>query len=950
MRKDVATLASELNISPKELLAVATEKLELPIRHSEKTPLTEDEVDQISHYVRDQQELAAETEQKKVKAGVIRRRIKRGDAEGEDEGAPEAPAVAAAEALAPAEAVVVPAVAADAAAAVEEVVAPGVVRPKMATVTRRRVAAPAESSTEAPEAAEMPVPLESAPPEDLPLEIPAEAVALEESVDEPAQPKRSRFATVVTREMTPDADIGGDVAPLVEGAEPPVAPVRPRMATVVTRGEGGARATSEDLTPVQIAALERKKVDLAAQQSRGGARVVGTVNPEILSSRMGTERRDAGRPRVRTAAEEEAAAAERNKKGKKGAKRVVQSRELYDKVKKGGKKGKAMAKSGAAQSTRLTVAAEHKRVVRMEEAILISEIAHQMGVKAGEIVMKLAFELGMRGANINTTIDYDTATLIAEIYGYKVEQVGFDITKYLPVITENEDDYRERPPVVTVMGHVDHGKTSLLDAIRDSAVTSSEAGGITQHVGAYLVSHGERSICFLDTPGHEAFSALRARGAKVTDLVVLVVAADDGVMPQTIEAINHAKAAEVPVIVAINKIDKPSANPDRIRQALTEFNLVSEEWGGDTIFVEISALKRIGIDALMEMILLQSEVLELQANPNRPAEGVVIESRLDIGRGPVATILVQKGTLRLGETVVIGQCYGRVRTMTDEFGVQHKEAKPSMPVELTGLNGVPDSGESFYVVKDEKDARTIAEHVAAQHKQAELAQSVASVGVGMERIAEMLRAGEMKELKVIVKADVQGSAEALKQSLAKLSTERVSVRIIHAGVGSITESDVNLAASSDDGVGVVIIGFNTKMEQRAQGLADQHGVTVLQHSIIYEVLDQVRALMAGLLEPVYVEEYLGRAEIRKIFQVSKVGMVAGCMVVDGVIQRNAKARVVRGKEVVVETGISSLRHFERDEREVKQGFECGISLERSDRIQEGDFIECYRLKATQATL
>ena len=775
------------------------------------------------------------------------------------------------------------------------------------------------------------------------------------------EPRRSRFATVVTRstQAVESEEVFGEAneaepAAAASTAEPEVR--RSRFATVVTRVEGEVSVSPGQPNPMELAALARREADAASQARRpGGARVVGTMSAELLNQRVDASRGPGNRPGFRPGGPAPADAT--------ATKRVVQSRDLYDKDKAkkllGGSKkrgsGPIIPMSQGMGQKAAGATAEHKRVVKMRESIPVSELAHQMSVKAGEIAMKLMFELGVRGANINTSIDFDSATLIADLYGFKVEQLGFDITEYLPKIDEEKDKLLPRPPVVTVMGHVDHGKTSLLDYIRKAKVTAGEAGGITQHIGAYMVRVPGGEVCFLDTPGHEAFTALRARGAKATDVVVLVVAADDGVMPQTIEAINHAKAANVPIIVAMNKIDKPSANPESVRQSLTQYGLVDETWGGETIFVEVSAKTGQGVDRLLEMIQVQSEILELKASVTRPAEGLVIESRLDQGRGPVASVLVQRGTLKTGDIVVIGRHSGKVRTMTDDRGHQRASSLPAHPVEITGLSGVPDSGEGFYVVKDERDARAIVEHYTAMNRRADVTVSgnnqAAAAGAGntLDRIAAMMKAGELKELKVIVKGDVQGSVEAICESLKKLGTKEVSVRVLHSAVGSITESDINLAASVGD-AGVVLLGFNVRPEPRAASMAEQNGIKIMSHSIIYELLDQVKGLMAGLLSPVLEEEHIGRAEVRKVFQVSKVGMVAGCMVIDGVLLRNAKARVVRDGRVVYESTISSLRHFEKDEKEVKTGFECGISIDRFNDVKAGDIIEAYRVKETAATL
>jgi translation initiation factor IF-2 len=783
------------------------------------------------------------------------------------------------------------------------------------------------------------------------------------ATDEPG-PRKARFATIVTRDAVPRSEAPPAVAVQASDEFGPDASASPnaamrtsRFQTVVTSPAG--ESAVGNLSPMELAALARREADRSAT----GARVVGSMSRETLSERLDVERRDFGGPGSRgpvgakpggPAVVAPAADRDDKKKAKKG-KRIVQSRDLYDKSAAGkssggnvkGKKGKGAQQAPAPRPNAM---AEHKRVVHMEEAILVSELAMQMSIKSGELVMKLAFDLGLRGAMINTALDLDTATLIADMYGYKVEQVGFDINRYLPDFDDLETDYEERPPVVTVMGHVDHGKTSLLDAIRKTSVAGGEAGGITQHIGAYTVHLDSGRITFLDTPGHEAFSALRARGAKATDIVILVIAADDGVMPQTVEAIKHAQEAKVPIIVALNKIDKPGADPMRIKQALTEYELVPEEWGGTTIYVETSAKQGVGVIDLLEMVNIQAEVMELVANPKRFAEGLVIESKLDTGRGPVATVLVQQGVLKVGQTVVIGQFYGRVRTLSDERGTKRPDAGPSTPVEITGLNGVPAAGEKFYVVDSEKNAKAIAEHVANQVKQSELAISIHNAPISSgDLIADFMKAGRTKELKVIVKGDVQGSVQALCQAISKLSTEKVRVRIVHSGVGSIIENDVNLATSTDDGSSCLIIGFNVRPEMRAQATAEQQGIAIYTHNVIYDILDQVTERMKLLLDPVYIEDYQGKAECRAVFELS-AGIIAGCMVLDGHLERNAKARVHRGGKVVHESNISSIRHHKEDVRDIRAGFECGIQVSGFTDLMAGDIIECYKLKQIAATL
>ena len=508
---------------------------------------------------------------------------------------------------------------------------------------------------------------------------------------------------------------------------------------------------------------------------------------------------------------------------------------------------------------------------------------------------------------------------------------------------ENVEDLKPRPPVVTIMGHVDHGKTSLLDAIRTANVTAGEAGGITQHIGAYDVELEGKKITFLDTPGHEAFTAMRARGAKATDIVILVVAADDGVMPQTKEAINHSKAAGVPIIIAINKMDKPDANPERVKQELTEFELVPEEWGGETIFVEVSAKQHTNLDQLLEMILLQAEVLDLKANPDKRAKGVVVEARLDKGRGPVATVLVQEGTLKIGDPIVTGVHFGRVRTMTNDRGDRLEEAGPSIPVEVTGLSGVPDAGDAFHSVEDEKAAKDVAQHRQQKLREAELAKTSK---ISLEQLYARIQQGDVKELKVILKGDVQGSVEAVKDSLLKLSTEACRLVVIHTGVGGIIESDVSLASASD----AIVLGFNVRPEPKAASLAESEGVDIRLYNIIYDAVADIRDAMEGLLAPTLQEKYLGRAEVRETFSVSKVGMIAGCYVTDGKLLRGSQVRLLRDNVVVWQGKMSSLKRFKDDVREVATGYECGIGLENYNDIKVGDVIEAFEIEAIKTTL
>lgn len=583
------------------------------------------------------------------------------------------------------------------------------------------------------------------------------------------------------------------------------------------------------------------------------------------------------------------------------------------------------------KKTLITTPKAIKRRIRVDEAISVGELAKRMGTKASEVINKL-MGMGLM-VTINQAIDCDTATLIAADFGYQVEAAQNERDETLQRTEDSPENLKPRAPVVTIMGHVDHGKTSLLDAIRETNVIDGEAGGITQAIGAYHVHLKGRDIVFLDTPGHEAFTAMRARGAKVTDIVVLVVAADDGVMGQTVEAINHAQVAGVPIIVAINKMDKPGADPGKIRQALTEYKLLSEEWGGDTIFCEVSAKKKQGIEELLEMILLQADVMELKADPDRPARGVIIEAKLDRGRGPVATVLIQEGTLREGDAFVSRTEFGRVRAIIDDQGRRISEAGPSMPVEVIGFSRVPQVSTEFICVEDEKKARSIGEYWIRKEREKEL--SVSSK-ITLEQLYQRMKEG-VKELNVILKADVQGSIEALIDALNKLSTEEIKLKIIHSSTGTITETDVMLASASD----AVIIGFNVRPDARVVEVAEQEGVDIKLYDIIYNVIADVRAAMEGLLDPIFKEVVQGRAEVREIFRVPKIGAIAGSYVTDGKITRSAGLRLLRDGVVVYEGRIASLRRFKDDAKEVAAGFECGIGIEGFNDIRVADVIEAY---------
>lgn len=579
--------------------------------------------------------------------------------------------------------------------------------------------------------------------------------------------------------------------------------------------------------------------------------------------------------------------------------------------------------------------------ITYQEGITVGELAEKLNVESAGIIKKL-FLLGIM-ANINQSLDEETLELIADDYGVEIEKEVVvdeeDLSIYFDDETDDSDAI-ERPAVVTIMGHVDHGKTTLLDSIRNTKVTEGEAGGITQHIGAYQIENSGKKITFLDTPGHAAFTTMRARGAQVTDITILVVAADDGVMPQTIEAINHAKEAEVPTIVAVNKIDKPTANPDRVMQELTEYGLIPEDWGGDTIFVPLSALSGDGIDDLLEMIGLVAEVQELKANPNKQAVGTVIEAELDKSRGPAASLLVQNGTLNVGDAIVVGNTYGRIRAMVNDLGKRIKSAGPSTPVEITGINDVPLAGDRFVVFGDEKQARRIGE---ARHEASVIQRRQESKNVSLDNLFEQMKQGEMKDLNVIIKGDVQGSVEALAASLMKIDVEGVNVRIIHTAVGAINESDVTLANASNG----IIIGFNVRPDAGAKRAAEAENVDMRLHRVIYNVIEEIESAMKGLLDPEFEEQVIGQAEVRQTFKVSKVGTIAGSYVTEGKITRNAGVRVIRDGIVLFEGELDTLKRFKDDAKEVAQGYECGITIEKYNDLKEGDIIEAFEMVEIQ---
>jgi translation initiation factor IF-2 len=624
-------------------------------------------------------------------------------------------------------------------------------------------------------------------------------------------------------------------------------------------------------------------------------------------------------------------------------KEVVEGADLYIKGHRT-RKGRKVAKAKTApvkQKPLITTPKAIKRRIKIDEAIALSELAKRMGIKAGEMIKKL-MALGVM-ATVNQAIDFDTAVLVAAEFDYELEKASFEEEDVLKIEKDDPDKLMARPPVVTIMGHVDHGKTSLLDVIRKTKVTEHEAGGITQHIGAYNVSTDKGQIVFLDTPGHEAFTEMRARGAKVTDLVILVVAADDGVMPQTIEAINHSKAANVPIIVAINKIDKDNADPERVQRELADAGLVPEDWGGDTIFVQVSAKMRQGIDDLLEMVLLQAELMELKANPDRLAMGYVVEAKLDSGRGPVATVLVNQGTLKIHDPVVCGVHYGKIRALLNDRGVQVTSAGPSMPVEIIGLSGVPNAGDELLALADEKNAKQVSSHRIQKQRSKELAKTSR---LSLEKLYEQIQTNQVKDLNLIIKADVHGSIEALQEALIKLSNEEVRINVIHSATGTLSESDISLAAVSD----AIIIGFNVRPASKIQALAHEESVDIRFYKVIYDVIKDIKDAILGMMSSTFEERILGKAEVREVFHVPKVGAIAGCYVTEGKIVRGQLARVLRDWVVIYDGKISSLRHFKDDIKEAQSGYECGIGIQKYNDIKVGDIIECYYLEEIKPEL
>ena len=731
-----------------------------------------------------------------------------------------------------------------------------------------------------------------------------------------------------------------------EAFEPAITP----MMAVEAKGEGKEKIPTRPVGEVrepQVAQAIMKEMEKRAEAKRE----VGEPKPKEITPK---------KVEVKIPTKEELVEKEKTfpfpakKKGFGKKRRIIEERMVMEEPEGEGPPGKEVEFAArsfrpmkkkvvlkTSKKTEVTVPKPIKRIIRIAEVIAVGDLAKRMGVKGGDLIKKL-MEMGVF-VNINQLIDADIASLVASEFGYEVEKISLERQDLLERKEDLPEQLKPRPPVVTIMGHVDHGKTMLLDAIRKTNVVEGEAGGITQHIGAYDVQLENGHVVFIDTPGHEAFTAMRARGAQVTDVVVLVVAADDGVMPQTKEAIDHARAAKVPIVVAINKIDKPNGNPEKVKKDLADYGLVPEKWGGNTLFAEVSAKQKTGIKELLELILLQAEVLELRANPDKPARGVIIEAKLDKGRGPVATLLVQEGTLKTGDVFIAGSQYGRVRAMLNDKGHKIEDTRPSIPVEVVGFTDVPEAGETFIVISEERMAKQISLYRQEKMREKELSKLSK---VSLEELYEQIKKGEVKELNVIIKADVQGSIEAVKEAFKKLSTDVVKVNILHDGVGGITETDVNLASASN----AIIIGFNVRPGSKSQALAEQEDVDMRTYSIIYDAIDDIKKALEGLLEPTYKEHILGRAEVIAVFNIHKVGQVVGGIVLDGKVVRGSHARLLRDNVVIYDGRISSLKRFKEDTKDCVQGLECGIKIENFNDIKLGDIIESYEVEEIQTRL
>ncbi len=840
----------------------------------------------------------------------------------------------------------------------EKRVKPTVIRRRRKTVRVQ----PEEAAAQAP-ATEGETPAETAAAEAAAAEAPGvtpepEAKAVPEKAREKAPPEEPVEAGQPEEAARPEeekeakaaAPVAAEEAEAVEKAkaeeEKPAARAKEKPKGKKAKKKGGGEP-AKIIKPAEEGPLKevvkRARVEEVPAR-RKPAPSVPPVSPEAVPPPPPLD--EDGKP-IRKKKEKKGARKEQGKKGAvKGRKLEVFERDALYQGRFPGRKGKKGAKKGREtgkqfKQTEITTPKAIKRRIRVPEQVTVGDLAKAMGVKASEVIRTIMAQGGM--ATINQSIDFDTAALVAEDFGYELELDVMEMKDFLGELEDKPEDLKPRPPVVTIMGHVDHGKTSLLDYIRKSKIIEGESGGITQHIGAYYVSTGSGDVVFLDTPGHEAFTAMRARGARVTDIIVLVVAADDGVMPQTKEAVNHARAAGIPIIVAVNKMDKAGADPERVKRELAELDLAPEEWGGETLYAQLSAMTGEGVDDLMELLSLQSEILELKANPDRPAQGSIVEARLDKSRGSVATVLIKAGTLKQGDFFVCGENHGRVRAMVNNRGQRMDQAGPSVPVEIYGISGVPKAGDDFVVVQDEKTARQLAEHRQGLIR----GEGVDKRGiVSLDDLFERIKEGEVKELNIVLKADVQGSIEAISDSLLKQSTEEVKLKIIHSSTGALTETDIMLASAS----GAIVIGFNVRANPRVREVAERENVDIRYYDVIYNLIKDVRDAMAGMLEPQYREHVIGRVNVRETFHVPKAGTIAGCQVADGHVHRNSKVRLLRDDVVVFDGKISSLRRFKEDVKEVQSGYECGIGLENFQDIKPGDVLEVYELEAFQPEL
>lgn len=959
-RLRVRDLATELDISSKDLMTLLRE-LKIPAK-SHMSSLTDEEVGQVRNHHQNRATAPQVVDTRATSGVIVRKRHKvtaaeaetpetDGEAQPKDETPAETPAEAPAKTVAE---------------TVEATEKPAARKPSRAViVTPARIIEEVPSAKAAPEeSAKEEAPVTEAPIAEVPSsveEAPAEPVAAESVDAGDATVEKTVQASAETPGETGDettAETEGEseeakrARKKTKKAKPAPPSVQVKIISRPTIVEfPDTRVDGQPVRPMGPAARPMGPAGYTPRPSGPGGRPSGPGGPGGPGGQRPSAPRPSGPANLgappRPAPETEGAKDSRGKK-KKG-RRTVEAADLYRKEEFSMGKGKKAQRAEARRAGGARAQAQNtqplkasKRKIRIDDTIRLTDLAHQMGIKAQDLIKKL-FSMGVM-ATINQSLDFDTALLLAAEFKYEVERAGFSEDDFLlPKEADKAEDLKPRPPVVTIMGHVDHGKTSLLDAIRSTSVADGEAGGITQHIGAYHVATSRGEIVFLDTPGHEAFTTMRARGAKVTDIVVLVVAADDGVMEQTKEAVSHSKAAGVPIVVAVNKMDKEGADPDRVKRELSDLGLMPEDWGGDTIFAHVSAKKREGLDELLELILLQAEVLDLKANPDKPGRGHVVEAKLDKGRGPVGTVLIQEGQITQGDAFVCGLISGKVRAMFDDQGRQIKTAGPAIPTEIQGFEGIPEAGDEFVIVKDEKVARKIAEERRVKHRDKELAKESK---VTLESFLATKAGEEAQNLNLLLKADVQGSLEAISEALRKLSTDEIKIALIHGGAGAITESDILLASASN----AIIIGFNIRPTAKIKEVAEQEKVDIRFYDIIYKLVDDIKAAMSGMLSPDIKEVYLGQADVQQVFSVPKIGNIAGCMVSDGKLKRNANVRLLRDGVVIYTGKLSSLKRFKDDAKEVTKGYDCGAGLENFNDIKSGDIIEAFELVEEARTI